>query len=98
MMFKSGILEDVKSISKNKISKTASAAIGYKELLPYMNSECTLSEAKENLKQATRRYAKRQLTWFRRDKEINWINIDDFKDFDGAINFAVDLLKDQFFS
>ena len=96
VMFKSGILEEVKRVSGEKISKTASAAIGYKELLPYINSDCTLLEAQENLKRATRRYAKRQLTWFRRDKEINWINIDDFENFDEVVNFAVDLLKKQF--
>ena len=51
-------------------------AIGYKELKPYLDSLCTLEEATEKLKKETRRYAKRQLTWFRKRDGINWIYID----------------------
>ena len=57
--------------------KTAHQAIGYKELIPYFENNCSLGECLEILKQQTRRYAKRQLTWFRRDERINWIYIDD---------------------
>lgn len=92
IMFESGILEEVERISKQNVSKTASAAIGYKEILPYINGECTLEEAKNNLKQATRRYAKRQLTWFRRDKEINWIYIDNFENFNEVLEYAKKLI------
>ena len=96
LMFEKGIVDEVRKISKMNVSKTASAAIGYKEILPYINSKCTVDEAKNDLKQATRRYAKRQLTWFRRDKEINWIYIDDFKDFDEISEFAKNLIKKYF--
>ena len=96
LMFEKGIVEEVRKISKLNVSKTASAAIGYKEILPYVNSEYGLDEVKSNLKQATRRYAKRQLTWFRRDKEINWIYIDDFEDFGEVAEFAEDLVKNHF--
>ena len=63
---------------KLKLSSTASKAIGYKEFLPYFEGKATLEECKEILKRETRRYAKRQLTWFKRDKEINWIDIDKY--------------------
>lgn len=93
-MFKEGIVEEVRNIElNNKLSKTAQAAIGYKELLDYISSKETLENTCENLKMVTRRYAKRQLTWFRRDKEINWINIDDFKDFSEVICYAEDIIK-----
>jgi tRNA dimethylallyltransferase len=49
-------------------------ALGYKELVPYVLGEKPLSECLDTLKQSTRNYAKRQLTWFRKDKDINWIN------------------------
>ena len=55
-------------------------AIGHKELAEYIKGECSLSEAAESLKRQTRRYAKRQLTWFKRDKRINWIYADESAD------------------
>ena len=55
-------------------------AIGHKELAGYINGECSLNEAAESLKRQTRRYAKRQLTWFKRDKRINWIYADECPD------------------
>lgn len=53
-------------------------AIGYKELIPYINGEVSYDDAINRLKMETRRYAKRQLTWFRRDNKINWLYIDKF--------------------
>lgn len=84
-MVESGIAEEVKKISQMNLSKTAQAAIGYKEILPFVKGKCSLEEAAENLKKVTRNYAKRQLTWFRRDKEINWIYIDEYKDFSEVV-------------
>ena len=55
---------------------SAAAAIGYKELLPYLSGEKDLALCTESLKRATRRYAKRQLTWFKRDSAVHWFNID----------------------
>lgn len=92
-MFESGMVEEVRKVSESEISKTAQAAIGYKELLPYINGKCTLEEAKENLKQASRRYAKRQLTWFRRDEKINWIYVDELEDSEKLTKIAEDIIK-----
>ena len=75
-MMKAGLLEEAKLFYASKIGTTAAAAIGYKELKPYLDGEKTLEEAIEHLKQETRHYAKRQLTWFRRDAYINWIEAD----------------------
>ena len=58
-------------------SRTAAGAIGYKELLPYCRGECTLEEAVCELKTATRRYAKRQMTWFGAKPYVNWITVDE---------------------
>jgi tRNA dimethylallyltransferase len=76
IMVDTGLLDEAKKILKINLSDTASKAIGYKEFLPYFSGEASLEECKEVLKRETRRYAKRQITWFKRDKEINWINID----------------------
>ena len=73
LMLQNGLLEEINFVRKLKVSKTASAAIGYKELLPYLNGETTLYQAIEKIKQQTRRYAKRQITWFKRCPITKWI-------------------------
>ena len=80
IMLESGLLEEANAFFKSCISSTAKQAIGYKELKPFIDGCCELDLAIENLKMATRRYAKRQLTWFRRYEFINWIYIDDGAD------------------
>ncbi len=75
-MLDEGLIEEAEDFFASDISNTAKQAIGYKELKPYFDGYVTLDEATEKLKMETRRYAKRQLTWFRRNKEINWIEID----------------------
>lgn len=77
LMLENGLLEEAKWYFSQKNVATASAAIGYKELKPYFDGECSLEQATEKLKQETRRYAKRQLTWFRRDKRVHWIYADE---------------------
>ena len=59
------------------MGNTAVQAIGYKELTPYLEGKCTLEDAVEKLKRETRRYAKRQMTWFRRLGEIRWFAVDE---------------------
>ncbi len=77
-MIEDGLLDEVKKLLDSGISplSTAMQAIGYKELVEYYDGKCTLGEAAENIKQASRRYAKRQMTWFRRNKDINWLAVD----------------------
>lgn len=75
-MLQNGLLEETKAFFENEHSQTAKQAIGYKELKPFLDGEISLEEATENLKRETRRYAKRQLSWFRRNKNINWLYID----------------------
>ncbi len=75
-MVEMGLLEEVEALLKMGIPETATAmqAIGYKELVEYFRGKVTLVEAVEKIKQESRRYAKRQLSWFRRNKKIFWIN------------------------
>ncbi|MDD5561462.1 MAG: tRNA (adenosine(37)-N6)-dimethylallyltransferase MiaA [Candidatus Omnitrophica bacterium] len=76
-MFNSGLINEVRRLLKHKLSKTAFCAIGVRELEGYFNGEYSLDEAKRLIRRNSRRYAKRQLTWFRKDKRIKWINIKD---------------------
>lgn len=73
-MMGTGLLEEVKSLYPYK-GLNALNTVGYKELFDYMDNICTLPEAVEKIKTNTRRYAKKQMTWFNRDEEINWINL-----------------------
>ncbi len=75
-MLENGLIDETKRIIDLNLGQTAKMAIGYKELAPYLSGEVSLEEAVEGLKTETRRYAKRQLTWFRRDENINWLEID----------------------
>lgn len=86
LMVSLGLINEAENFFKNESSSTAVQAIGYKELKPYFDKEATLDEALFKLKAETRHYAKRQLTWFRRNKSINWIYIDENTSlFDSAV-------------
>ncbi|MBR5262542.1 MAG: tRNA (adenosine(37)-N6)-dimethylallyltransferase MiaA [Clostridia bacterium] len=78
IMLANGLEAEARDYLSQPDMSTSSQAIGCKELKPYFEGGMSLVQAAENLKQATRRYAKRQLTWFRRNKEINWLFIDTF--------------------
>lgn len=73
VMMERGLLEEAYSIYTNENLQTAFQAIGYKEFIPYFKNEKTLSDCIEKVKMESRRYAKRQLTWFRRDARVNWM-------------------------
>ena len=75
VMIENGLLEEVSSLLKFQ-HKNALQTVGYKEIFAFLNNECSLQTAVEYIKQNTRRFAKRQLTWFRKDKEINWFEPD----------------------
>ncbi len=92
IMIENGLVDEAKRFLSGELGKTASQAIGYKELKPYIDGEISLDEAADNLKRATRRYAKRQLTWFRRDERINWLYIDE-QPYDELIESAVEIIQ-----
>lgn len=71
VMMEHGLLEEVRTILHSSPSNTAAQAIGYKELFDYFNGKCSLTEALDKIKQESRRYAKRQLTWFNR-MDVCW--------------------------
>lgn len=75
MMVKDGLLDEVKALLDSGVSpdSTAMQAIGYKELTAYFENKKTLEEALEDIKASSRRYAKRQMTWFKRNESIKWV-------------------------
>lgn len=93
LMLEKGLLDEARSFFGSNPSKTAFNSIGCKELKPYIDNEKSLDECVEQLKRSTRRYAKRQLTWFKRNPDIHWF----YPDLnDGDINLQVFDLINKF--
>ncbi|MBQ9760548.1 MAG: tRNA (adenosine(37)-N6)-dimethylallyltransferase MiaA [Clostridia bacterium] len=93
LMLSDGLLEETKRLMAEGVfekNATAAQAIGYKELLGHLRGEGTLAEAVETLKRATRRYAKRQMTWFGAKDYVNWITLDQ----NGGMRSMEDILTD----
>lgn len=77
-MLDDGLVQEVKYLYSNyHISKTAMQGLGYKEVIAYLDQKITYDEMVEMIKQQSRRYAKRQLTWFRREKSIKWCSLEE---------------------
>ncbi len=74
-MIELGLVDEVKSLMDSGLDSTYNSmqGIGYKEIIEYLDGKCTLDEAINNIKKNTRHFAKRQLTWFRREQNVNWI-------------------------
>ena len=94
IMLETGLVEEAKQFFAHTLGITAKQAIGYKELKPYLDGYITLEEAVEKLKMETRRYAKRQLTWFRRNKDIHWYSIDTM-DKDKILNSIFKMIDEE---
>ena len=75
IMLQAGLLEEIRDLLSSGIPSGATSmqAIGYKEFVAVLDGSCTIEEAAQAVKQASRRYAKRQLTWFRRNKNFHWL-------------------------
>ncbi|MBQ9414016.1 MAG: tRNA (adenosine(37)-N6)-dimethylallyltransferase MiaA [Clostridia bacterium] len=91
-MMKQGLLEEAKSVLSSPFP-TAAQAIGCKELRPYFEGSCTLEEAIEQLKRGTRRYAKRQLSWFRRLESATRLYVDEYPSATALFNAVLAILK-----
>ena len=92
LMIKEGLIEEVKNLyDRNIRSKAIMTGIGYKELYEYFDGKISLEEAIELIKQRSRKYAKRQYTWFNNQMNINWFNVN-FKDFNKTIEEVINYI------
>jgi tRNA dimethylallyltransferase len=96
-MLARGLLEEAKAALENgpQNESTFAQAIGYKEFRLYFEGLEDLSAAVERLKRSTRRYAKRQLTWFRRERRVIWLYRDDYGDDNGLLQAALETIGDS---
>ena len=96
LMIEQGLLKEAETVIKmikDKARLTSFQAIGYKEFVPYFNGEISLDEAVFNIKQESRRYAKRQITWFKRTNGLEWVNA--MNDFEGVIEDIIKFFKEE---
>ena len=77
IMLEKGLIEECRTVYENEKLGTACQAIGYKEFIPYFDGARPKEECIDKIKQYSRNYAKRQLTWFRRDERIQWVEIEE---------------------
>ncbi len=96
-MFDLGLLEEARTFfercQKDEKIPTAAQAIGYKELFPYFRGEVSLEEAVEAIKRESRRYAKRQITWFNREERVEFLYVDEFPDREALLEASLKLLQ-----
>lgn len=98
IMLENGLLDEVKKLKDMGFSKdlVSMQGIGYKEIREYIDGECAYEEAVETLKKNTRNFAKRQLTWFRRESDVTWLNHEEFEcDKEKMLEFMLNDLKDN---
>lgn len=93
LMIKNGLLDEAKKIYDLGFrTKAVLTPIGYKELFPYFDGNESLNSCIEKIKQNSRRYAKRQYTWFRHQIDVNWFDVD-FDNFDKTVSEVIDFIE-----
>lgn len=95
-MLEQGLVDEVTGLVNHGCTRdmVSMQGLGYKEILDYLDGSCTLEEAVYRLKRDTRHFAKRQLTWFKREQDVHWLNRED-KTEDELLNQMLGLVKEQ---
>ncbi|MDO5572369.1 MAG: tRNA (adenosine(37)-N6)-dimethylallyltransferase MiaA [bacterium] len=96
-MLKEGLIEEVQALKFRGCTKdmVSMQGLGYKEILSYLNGECTLEEAIYILKRDTRHFAKRQLTWFRRERDVIWMDRSQYTDEEHLLQDMLQIIKEH---
>ncbi|MDF2870693.1 MAG: hypothetical protein K0R05_2268 [Anaerocolumna sp.] len=97
LMVEEGLVNEVKSLLDNGCTGNlvSMQGLGYKEIISHLNGEYSLSEAINNIKQETRHFAKRQITWFKREKEVIWIQKEDYQNDEDILKALLSHIKDK---
>ena len=97
IMISNGLVDEVKKLLDNGCTPdmVSMQGLGYKEIIPFINGDYSLLDAVYILKRDTRHFAKRQLTWFRREKDVIWVDKDELSDIDDQIKYILLYLKQK---
>jgi tRNA dimethylallyltransferase len=81
-MVEQGLIEEVRTLKERGLNRSmvSMQGLGYKEILDYLDGMCTLEEALYRLKRDTRHFAKRQMTWFRRERQVEFLDMDQYRE------------------
>lgn len=95
LMFENGLTDEVEALRRRGCTRDMASmkGIGYKEVLAYLDGECGYGEAVETVKRNTRHFAKRQLTWFRREREVVWLDKDELDADEKLVDRAMDICR-----
>lgn len=98
IMMEQGLLNEVEDLIESGVQRNATSmlGLGYRQLAAYIAGEISLEEAVNLIKRDTRRYAKRQLTWFKRNGDINWFNVDHYREAEALQHDVLRLIKAEF--
>ena len=97
IMFDKGLVNEVKNLLNMGYTKdlVSMNGIGYKEVVDYINGKYSLDETKEIIKRETRHFAKRQLTWFRRETDVTMVNYFDYDSIDDTLKYMINTLREK---
>ncbi len=97
LMMEDGLLLEVKNLLDSGVSKDALSmqGLGYKELVSFLEGECSQEEAVNLIKQSSRHFAKRQITWFKREKDALWVDVDSFDSKEKLLEYILEILKEK---
>ena len=94
-MIQNGLVDEVKELyNKYPESRVLKTAIGYKEIIEYLNNTVSLDEAIDNIKKNSRHYAKRQYTWFNNKLDVKWFDVN-YEDFSKTVNDVIDYIESK---
>lgn len=96
-MLEKGLVEEVQSLYQKGYGRNlvSMQGLGYKEILSYLDGECSLEDAIYILKRDTRHFAKRQITWFKREKEVTWINKNEYETKEVILDFMLHKIQER---
>lgn len=97
IMLEAGLLDEVKLLVSEGYSRelVSMQGLGYKEIIDYIQGRCTLDEAVYTLKRDTRHFAKRQITWFKREKHVTWVDKSEYDSESEILSFMLDRLREK---
>ncbi|MDY6323484.1 MAG: tRNA (adenosine(37)-N6)-dimethylallyltransferase MiaA [Catonella sp.] len=98
-MFEDGLVDEVTRLMDEGYDRNlvSMQGLGYKEVISALNNEITMEDARELIKKSTRHFAKRQLTWFRRERDVTWLDLENYRNLEEIVDFILEILRKRDF-